>query len=783
MEKIKLLSRSNFRKNKGTCVGLFLLMMLASMMIGLVLLLFMDAYPTARKEAEKLDAGDGYIWIMNDIKGIDDEYVEELIGKETKDYYKYTCLGYDSISINFGDGTVSPQVLINNKSAFNKAFDRTEVIVEDENVTGKYIYLPYQFYTSGGYEIGDIYELELTGTKYSFTVKGFTDTTYFGCNNDGVYEFVLDDDSYDEIYAKDGEASDSVVIAFKLKEGEKLNSFRIKKLNDILKTNPMAIAVIYKLNDAINGRSFMSLVLATSFLTLTIIIVLVITVMMTNSISNFIKENMQSIGALKAIGYTSSAIRSSLYIMFAFMALLASICGAGLSYALMPIMAKIVVGQMGIPYTVCFNLICSLIPAVVVVIYVLLVSFATTGKVKKIEPIVALREGIENHSFKKNHVRLDRSAFSLNVSLALKNLFNYKKQNIITFFVTGLLVFTCVMGLLMYENFSRNPKVGILTFEICGGTVGFDSSVKEEAMEYLENLDGVSNIRRMISLTLNYNEEDSIRGYIFDDVSKMNNKEVCYKGRLPEFDNEVAVSGKFASDHGLTVGDEVRFDYGNESFTYLITGLIQTCNNSGREGVMNESAAEHLIDFTDAPAYYWFDCDGRDAAAEILDNCSEEYGDHVISSMNFYDTLEGNLTTFRSISALMMILLSIISGIVIMIILYLLIKAFVYNKRKDYGILKALGFTSNALIMQTALSFMPSIILAAIVFSFVSYYIANPYMAMVMRSFGLMKGNFHIPVQGVVIIGVSLVLVAYLFSILQSLRIKKIESYKMLIGE
>lgn len=783
MEKIKILAKSNFRKNKGTCIGLFLLMMLASMMIGLAFLLFFDAYPTATKEAKRLDAGDGYIWIMNDIEGIDDEFVEKLVGSETTDYYKYSCLGFNNISLPFGNGTLAPQLLLNNESAFHKGMDRTEIVIEDESIKEDYIYLPYQFNTSGGYEIGDTYSFELLGTNYSFTVKGFTTNTFFGCNNCGSYEFIIDNNSYDEIYAKDSSVSDSVVIAFKLKNSSTINSFQIKKLNQILAHNPQAVATIYKFSDVIIGKSFMSLVLAVSFLTITIIVVLVITIMLTNSISNFIKENMKSIGALKAIGYSSSLIRSSLYIMFALLAIFASILGAGLSYALMPVMASIVVGQMGIPYEISVNILCSLSALVFVVLYILIVSFATTGKIKKIEPIVALRDGIENHSFKKNRVRLDKSVFSLNLSLSLKNLFNNKKQNIITFLVTGLLVFICVMGLLMYENFSRNPKLEILTFENCAGILAIDYEEKDDAYSYLQSLEEVSNIREIINITTNYNNEDSLVTYIFDDPSKMNNKNVCYKGRLPKYDNEAAISGKFAKDHGLMVGDELKLDYGSESYSYLITGLIQTCNNSGRECVITKEASTHLIDLTYAPSYYWFDCADRDVTEIILNKCSDKYGDHVISTMNFYEMMDGNLTTFKSISSLMLILLSTISAIVITIILYLLIKAFVYNKRKDFGIYKALGYSSRSLILQTALSFMPSIIISSIVFSVVSYYAANPYMSVVMHGFGLMKGTFDIPIPGVIIIGISICTLAFVFSILQSLRVKKIESYQMLIGE
>ena len=52
-----------------------------------------------------------------------------------------------------------------------------------------------------------------------------------------------------------------------------------------------------------------------------------------------------------------------------------------------------------------------------------------------------------------------------------------------------------------------------------------------------------------------------------------------------------------------------------------------------------------------------------------------------------------------------------------------------------------------------------------------------------MRAFGMMKCDFPIPVAGVVLIGAGLILIAFLFAILQSRRIRKIEAYQMLVGE
>ena len=92
MEKTFLLAKSNLRKNRGTSIGLFLMMMIASALIGVSFLVFFDLYPTAGKEADRLNAGDGYISIRYDLDGFTDEKIEELFAKEYSAGYVFPAV-------------------------------------------------------------------------------------------------------------------------------------------------------------------------------------------------------------------------------------------------------------------------------------------------------------------------------------------------------------------------------------------------------------------------------------------------------------------------------------------------------------------------------------------------------------------------------------------------------------------------------------------------------------------------------------------------------------------
>ena len=42
-----------------------------------------------------------------------------------------------------------------------------------------------------------------------------------------------------------------------------------------------------------------------------------------------------------------------------------------------------------------------------------------------------------------------------------------------------------------------------------------------------------------------------------EDFSQVNNQDVCYQGRFPLYDNEVAIGAKYAKEQELRIGDEI----------------------------------------------------------------------------------------------------------------------------------------------------------------------------------------------------------------------------------
>ena len=776
-----LLAKSNLRKNKGLSICIALLILIGAIFLCVSCLLVFDFQKSSYKEAERLNASDAAIYSSGNAGNITKEYIDSIIPDSVSDYL-YTEGLFVQTSIKFNEGEITPYVNFIKSEALNRNISKIEIIEEDTSIIDNYIYIPYHIHTGGGINIGDTYEIKFPTNTYSFKVKGYINTIYGGSYNMNQYHMLISDEDYAKI-ENDNPTSKSFTLYINYKENFKDTSI-LKESNKIVREifiDKNIETIVAPLNTTIESRTFLSMIFFASFFMTVIIIIGIVMLMIFNNISNYIKENMKNLGALKAMGYTTKDLKKSLLFQFGILTIIGLVLGIICGYLFMPIITNMLIAQSGIPYNLKFNIASTLITLIVISLFVLFVVMISIRKIKKIEPIIALRDGIENHNFKKNHIQLDKSKLSINTSLSLKNMFKNIKQNIISFITIIFLCFLMVASVTMYQNFSREPKLSLLTFEIADGIVSVDNDIKEEFVNDLKNDKDIKDFKYLTSYMMHDKDFSPFVVYILEDTSKINNKDNCYKGRHPKHDNEVAISGKYAKENGYNIGDEIEYQVGNKKYSYLITGFIQTTNNSGREAILSYDGAKQLINIDEVSSVYYFDSNLK--ASKIIDKYNAKYGDKIITTIDFQELIKSQLSTFVGIANLMVIVISIISGCIIVLVLYLLMKSMIYDRRYEYGILKALGYKTTDLVIQNVLAFMPIIIIATLIGTIISYFITNPYIGFNMRPFGIMKCTMVIPMDLSIISALFIIGISVISTILMSLKIRKIEPYNLLIGE
>ena len=775
-----LLAKSNLRKNRGLSICITLLILISTMFICISGLLVFDYKVNAKNEAERLNTSDIELFSSGNSGSITKEYIDSVIPDNIESYYYKEHLNFQT-PIEFNNGEIVPLVNIIKKDDLKRDISRIEIIEEDKSINDNYIYVPYHLHTGGGINIGDTYKLKFSGKDYEFKVKGFINSIYAGSYNMNKYEMMVSDEIYKELESNNPDAKAfSLFLNYKDKKNIDISREANILVNKILIDTGIQTTA-YDLDLTLESRTFISMIFFVSFIMTALIVIGIVMLMIFNNITNYIKENIKSIGVLKAMGYTTKDIKKSQILQFSILTIIGLILGIVLGYVFMPMIAEMLVAQSGIPYTLKFNLLATIVTILTIPSFVLFIVLLSVRKIKKVNPITALREGIETHNFKKNHIPLDKSNLSLNMSLALKNMFKNLKQNIISFITVLFLCFLMVISMAMYQNFSRKPNLSLLTFEIVDGVISVDKEIREEFESDLANDKDITKYEYLTDYEIQDKDYTRFNTYILKDSSLINNKDNCYKGRYPKYDNEIVISGKYAKRKGYKIGDEIEMFVGDRSYKYLITGFIQSTNNDGREAVILYDGINHITNVSEINPIYFFD--SNIDASDIIEKYNKKYGDKVLATIDFESLLDSQMDTFINVANLMVIVMSIISGCIIILVLYLLMKSLIFERRYEYGLLKAAGYRSSDLIKQNVLSFMPTIIIATILGTTISYYITNPYIGLMMRSFGIMKCTMVLPMDLMIITVLFIIGISLIGTILMSLKIKKIEPVNLLKDE
>ena len=168
---------------------------------------------------------------------------------------------------------------------------------------------------------------------------------------------------------------------------------------------------------------------------------------------------------------------------------------------------------------------------------------------------------------------------------------------------------------------------------------------------------------------------------------------------------------------------------------------------------------------------------------EFNNEVKSDFSGKVNAVINVLKTIEGVGKVYVSLMTIIVIAILVLSAIIIVFVLYLLVRTMLNNKKRDYGILKSFGFTTNQLILQTALSFMPAIVISTLVGLIISSLVINPLTAVFLSGIGIVKCTFNIPVAFTAVVGTGLILLSFGIACLLSLKIKKIAPRNLLVGE
>ena len=776
---VKLI-KAGFRKDRAIMTVFLLIIVISTFLLHTGMLASM--YPRLFDEyAEEQHPADYIIWTSADRGRIDAELadrdgIERYYSEDTVNIpaLKFTA---SKCTAERSDSGWMVQRLGDNVGYETLVFDK-----RDDSVSGKRIYLNAFTAATNDLCIGDSISLDTPYGRFDYTVAG----TYQHLIMGNSYFFVsalVDEDSFSDLQEaaeKTGSGNMQIVYAF-AENGVNIEE-TMKDVTVDLRSDGSTYANGHSIELARSGYTVVVNVLAGFIAAFAVIIMAICVIMIVFTINNNISRDIINIGALRAVGFTVGQIRAALTAEFVLLGAAGSLVGIVLSYSLYPIMEEAFIRELsGIIWKKKFYPEITLGMLAGVLLMIVAATLISTIKVKKLHPSTALRFGLRSNSFKKNHFPLSETKGELNLLLALKSSMQNMGQNAVIFFmITAVAFVTQFSGLLFY-----NTKVDITNFQRMVQGDAPDAYVYLEdnsyesacrAIDAISEVDGVSQAYGLFSVEATAGEEEITLIYVTDPDCVY-----CgvYEGEMMRKDNEAVVGSSVAEKLGVGVGDEITVRYGDNSRRYLITGLQQSVMNT--RIYMTDKAAQALGVNTSYDLIRVRVSDANDSRVdEVLGRIDGLSECGISETKNYYREQRSseNIPVYAvGFIVLIMIILSIAT---VLMVIRLLLKTVFIKKEREFGIKKAVGFTSTQLRYQLSLSLMPTTVTAAVLGSLLGYFLLNPLFTLILGGYGVKNADLLLQPMMIVISAAAVTAMVFVFSFVMSGRMKKLSAYKLI---
>ena len=632
-------------------------------------------------------------------------------------------------------------------------------------------YIPLYLSELGGYKTGETVRYILNGTEYSFPVNGVVSEMQYGNYGTGFIGLFLTDESYDALAAN---SDFTAVSEYAVKTGNGTDTAEIKSsLSGLLKEKNIPALSLLDRETTKTSRTMLSDMIVL-FLAVFALLVLTVSIFLARfRIRQTIDEEIGEMGVLKGIGYTSGMLICSQVIPYGFVCGLGLLLGTAVSCALVPAAANVLAVQSGFSYTPVFDLKAACITVFVILAAVLLFTVLAAGKIRKLEPIHAIRGIDPSGPAAKNRFPLDTAAGSVRRNLILKQMCSSAGRNVLLFAVTFVMMILLSFTGVLFYNVNIRPQNFLTTLseELPDIRVQSDAAHFDGLKAKLE-ADGIRAVEYG-TVAAEY-ADGSIPVIVCEDYALLDN-DICYAGHHPNNQDEIAVGSKFDGEY--RIGDAFRVTLNGISHDYRISGFIQSVNSSGRIAELTDAGYGEL---SGSPLYTLnLYADGKDVDGYV-EKLSGEYADDTVSVSNAAKETKAMQALYSLVITVVSALLFVMTVLIVLLILYVIMRSMTASLKTDFGICKAMGFTSRQLILQTVGSITPVVLIGSVLSAVLGIWYLPAMFRGIFSVIGVQKNNFEMPAAVLLLTAVLLTAVNIVIGTLLCRPIRKITAYSLI---
>ncbi|MBQ2889204.1 MAG: FtsX-like permease family protein [Clostridia bacterium] len=562
-------------------------------------------------------------------------------------------------------------------------------------------------------DVGDKLIIELNGVKREFVLAGKIKDALFGPNQLSFTRYIIsEEDSSVFLSAENTEEYYGGTLVYIYSTNIKTALTQIKPLvNNSILTMDRAFMKFFYIFD---------MIVVGILLVVSIILIIIAFVVLRFTISFTLSGEFREIGVMKAIGISNFKIRGLYLVKYMGLSVIGAAIGLALSFPfgemLMSVSSQTII--IGNQSPILVNILC----AVLVIAVILLFCYGCTGKVKKMSPIDAIRNGQTGERFrKKSLMSLGKSKLPATPFLALNDIVSSPKR----YGIISLTFFLCLSIMLILSATVSTMNSGSLstTFGWADCDIYLDSKIIMECMmedgrEKLEkHLDDMEQTLEengipakcyqeiMFNLPVSFGENESNISIYQGTGTTMDMYEYT-AGTAPKNTDEIAITRIAADKLNANIGDTITIKTIDGDKEYIISAFFQSMNMQGMgirlhsdeyiNYVQAQGGLNTQIMFTDNP-----DSKEMEGRIEELQRIFPDYENIETCAETVKDML-GVADTLAAVKSLIVILTIVIAALITV----LMERSFIAKEQGEIALMKAVGTRNGKIYAYHALRFL-----------------------------------------------------------------------------
>lgn len=517
--------------------------------------------------------------------------------------------------------------------------------------------------------------------------------------------------------------------------------------------------------------------------TLGAIMIFIVSIMVLQVIirSNLLKE-YRSIGIYKSQGLSNQKIRSFYVVSYIVVGVIALSLGAVFSLPFIKIMCDTNLKYLANFSVTGISFVVMLTSVIGLLIVVFFSTMLATKKVKKITPVAALQIGLTS-SKKKLKQSIIKNA-GTPFAMAINDIFKRKSMSIMIASVLTVSFTLCFLFYSMYDSISHVKQNSNVWFSVPKSQFMVSGKITDDVLEYLKkdtrvkDSNGITFIAST-SIDINGSKHEIVESAMSATIipTAISSYDQHWElpmaeGRGPKGTSEIAVSYGLMKSSNIRMGDYVEITINNQKANMLVVGVYGSMMNGGATYQLTPEAIKKYDEsfVCDMIAIdLWNEAD-RSVFEEDLKAEFETLTIETIPAV-----IETAVISVEEMMVPASILLMIIFIVFSLLNIINCLAMENVSNRKQYGILKALGF-NNGYVVARVINRIGILSIVSLGIGLLIHIIASPKLFFAMMSFDGLLVN----IPATLLLGTFILTIIIITTLLCCLPIRKVSPTELM---